>query len=329
MELVVYDEKYRTALEDYPLSEEHLTYTAHPLELLERRVRMSTYTPVVILENEQVAGFFVLDTGDDKFHYTDQPDSILLRGYSIHPAYQGRGIAKSSMALIPSYIKEHFPQVNQVVLGVNEANKAAQSLYIKAGFIDEGKRFTGRSGVQIAMCLKLKEIIIRQAIPGDEQGIVDICVTAQWNTYKELYTTEYIERIIEKYYTTARIQDEIISTSREWNGYYVAVLNDQIVGAIGGGVDEEGVAEIYVLYLDPVKRGQGIGTKLLNYFTEIQRIQYKAKEQWVSAAKGNDLGIPFYEARGFIFQMEEQAYESTGDDNISSLRYHRMIKSPC
>lgn len=161
IELVVYDEKYRPALEDYPLSEEHLTYTVHPLELLERSVR--TYTPVVIVENDQVAGFFVLDTGDDKFHYTDQSDSILLRGYSIHPAYQGRGIAKSSMALIPSYIKEHFPQVNQVVLGVNEANKAAQSLYIKAGFIDEGKRFTGRSGVQIAMCLKLHKLIVRQA----------------------------------------------------------------------------------------------------------------------------------------------------------------------
>lgn len=155
IELVAYEEKYRTILEEYPLSEVHLTFTAHPLELLERSANTSTYTPIVILEDGKVAGFFVLDKGDDKFHYTDQQDSILLRGYSIHPAYQGRGIAKTSMALIPSYIKEYFPQVNQVVLGVNEDNKAAQSLYIKAGFLDEGKRFIGRSGVQIAMCLKL------------------------------------------------------------------------------------------------------------------------------------------------------------------------------
>ncbi|TQR18868.1 GNAT family N-acetyltransferase [Psychrobacillus soli] len=155
IELVAYEENYRTILEEYPLSEVHLMFTAHPLELLERSANTSTYTPIVILEDGKVAGFFVLDTGDDKFQYTDQQESILLRGYSIHPAYQGRGIAKSSLALIPSYIKEHFPQVNQVVLGVNEANKPAQSLYIKAGFLDEGKRFTGRSGVQIAMCLKL------------------------------------------------------------------------------------------------------------------------------------------------------------------------------
>lgn len=155
IELVAYEEKYRTTFEQYPLSEEHLTFTAHPLELLKRSARTSTYTPVVILENEKVVGFFVLDTGNDKFNYTDYQDSILLRGYSIHPNYQGRGLAKSSMTLIPPYIKEHFPQVNQVVLGVNEDNKAAQSLYIKAGFIDEERAFIGRSGVQIAMCLKL------------------------------------------------------------------------------------------------------------------------------------------------------------------------------
>ncbi|WP_282240922.1 GNAT family N-acetyltransferase [Psychrobacillus sp. NEAU-3TGS] len=328
IKLVAYDENFRTALEDYPLTEEQLGFTGHPLELLERCTNISTYTPIIILEEEQVAGFFVLDTGDDKFHYTDQQDSILLRGYSIHPEYQGRGIAKSSMALLSPYIKDHFPQIKQIVLGVNEANKAAQSLYIKAGFIDEGKRFTGRSGIQIAMCLKLDKLIIRQARPGDEQGIVDVCVAAQWNTYKELYTTEYIERIIKKYYTVARIQDEIIATSLEWNGYYVALLNDQIVGTIGGGVDEEGIAEIYVLYLDPTKRGQGIGTKLLHYFTCIQRIQYKAQEQWVSIAKGNNLAIPFYEARGFIFQLEKQAYESNAEDNVSSLRYKRKI-APC
>lgn len=155
IELIAYEEKYLTILENYPLTEAHLMFTVHPIELLERSVNISTYTPIVILEDGKVAGFFVLDTGDDKFHYTDQQDSILLRGYSIHSAYQGRGIAKTSMALIPSYIKKYFPHVSQVVLGVDEDNSVAQSLYIKAGFIDEGKRFDGRSGIQIAMCLKL------------------------------------------------------------------------------------------------------------------------------------------------------------------------------
>jgi len=44
---------------------------------------------------------------------------------------------------------------NEEVKLLNEANKAAQSVYLKSGFIDEGTRFTGRSGVQIAMCLRV------------------------------------------------------------------------------------------------------------------------------------------------------------------------------
>ncbi|WP_260858083.1 GNAT family N-acetyltransferase [Bacillus sp. FJAT-22090] len=157
IELVIYEDKYQAALEDYPLSEGDLAFTGHPLELLERSKIHSTYKPVVILKDNQVAGFFVLDEGDDKFNYTDHQESILLRGYSIHPSFQRRGIAKGSLTLLPSYIMKHFSYIDQVVLGVNEANKAAHSLYIKTGFIDEGKRFNGKSGQQIAMCLKLRK----------------------------------------------------------------------------------------------------------------------------------------------------------------------------
>ncbi|MEI4770140.1 GNAT family N-acetyltransferase [Psychrobacillus sp. FJAT-51614] len=153
--LAKYEITHRTALENYPLSEEQLGFTGHPLELLERSENNYTYTPIVIKEDEKVAGFFVLDTGDDKFNYTDRQASILLRGYSVHPSFQGRGIAKISMNLLTEFVKEHFPLVDQIVLGVNEANKAAQSVYLKSGFIDEGRRFTGRSGVQIAMCLRV------------------------------------------------------------------------------------------------------------------------------------------------------------------------------
>lgn len=323
--LTIYNDDYRKSLENYPLSEEHLSFTGHPLELLERAQVNVTYTPIIITEDDQVAGFFVLDTGADKFHYTDIPESILLRGYSIHPAYQGRGIAQKSMKLLQTFVAKHFSDINRIVLGVNEANKAAQTVYAKSGFIDEGRRFNGRSGIQIAMSLSLDIIEVRMAQAGDEHGIVDVCIAAQWNTYKDLYSNDYIEGIIAKFYTVERISKEIKDTNRSWNGYFVAQLNEEIVGAIGGGVDEDGVAEVYVLYLHPAKRGQGIGTKLLSYLTEIQRAEYGAHEQWVSVTEGNQLGIPFYEAREFTFQYEQQAYESEAEDNAVSLKYKRFI----
>lgn len=58
-------------------------------------------------------------------------------------------------------------------------------------------------------------------------------------------------------------------------------------------------SEIYVLYLDPKRRREGVGTHLLDYITSIQ-IEKGAKEQWVSVQKGNHKGIPFYEARDLL-----------------------------
>ncbi|MER2078922.1 GNAT family N-acetyltransferase [Psychrobacillus psychrotolerans] len=153
--LTMYNNSYRKPLENYPLSVEQLSFTGHPLELLERANINASYTPIIITEDDQVAGFFVLDTGEDKFHYTDIEESILLRGYSIHPDYQGKGIAQASMILLQSFVAKHFPHVNRIVLGVNEANIAAQAVYIKSGFIDEGRRFNGRSGIQIAMSKRI------------------------------------------------------------------------------------------------------------------------------------------------------------------------------
>ncbi|WP_054707296.1 N-acetyltransferase [Bacillus sp. JCM 19041] len=39
-----------------------------------------------------------------------------------------------------------------------------------------------------------------------------------------------------------------------------------------------------------------------------------ATEQWVSVQKDNEKGIPFYEAKGFLFKQEVQSYESQKPD---------------
>ncbi len=319
-----YHEKYKKAL-DYQLPEEQSTYTGLPVELLDRCRSNPTYTPIVIVAGHEVAGFFILDSGDDKFRYTDKQQSLLLRGYSIQPNFQGKGIAKASLKLLPELAKRLYPSVEQVVLGVNEANKAAQAVYLSTGFVDEGRRYIGEKGLQLSMVMNINDIIVRKALPGDEQGIADVCIAGQWNTYKNIYSKAYIEKVIEKFYTVERIRKEIGETNKDWNGYFVAVQDNQIVGAIGGGVYDDTVAEVYVLYLDPHKRNQGIGTKLLQYITNVQKNKYGATEQWVSVAKENQLGIPFYEARGFTLVGEQQTYESEEDSNAISLRYKRKI----
>ena len=157
------------------------------------------------------------------------------------------------------------------------------------------------------------------------EGISKVCKEANWATYKELYSDEYIKRVIKEFYNHERILKEVTDTSRGWGGYIVAVEDNEVIGAIGGGMISKASGEVFVLYLDPNRRNEGIGTKLLEALTQQQRDEYQAKEQWVSVAKGNQKGIPFYEARGFIFNYEQRGFENTEEENYTSLRYVRKL----
>jgi len=173
------------------------------------------------------------------------------------------------------------------------------------------------------------EVIIklhfRQATLHDAPFIAEILIESQWFTYKNIFDKVYIQRMIDNYYNIKRIEEEICQVSSKWNGYYVAEDCGSILGVIGGGMINNVAAEVYVFYMNPQLRGKGIGTRLLNFFTKIQKHKYGANEQWVAVAKGNEYGIPFYEARGFIFQSEELSYGTSPEELDISLKYKRSI----
>ena len=171
----------------------------------------------------------------------------------------------------------------------------------------------------------MDSLIIRQSTIRDAIGIVDVLTASQWFTYRSLFSEDYIRELIQQYYNMQRIEQEIVSIDRKWHGYIVAEMDNTIVGVIGGGMLNLDSGEVYVLYLNPTMRGSGIGTRLLNFLTKVQKHKYGAKEQWVAVAKGNNYAIPFYEARGFIFQSEKQSYGSTVKDHDISLMYKRKI----
>lgn len=148
-------EEDRVMLKDYDLTEEQLRFTATPMGSIEKAEKEPDRFPVVILDGENIAGYFALHTNEGPRPYSRNPHAILLRSYSIRDSYQGRGIAQESMRLLPSYVREHFPEVNEIVLAVNYQNTAAQHIYQKAGFTDTGTRVMGRSGEQFIYTLLL------------------------------------------------------------------------------------------------------------------------------------------------------------------------------
>lgn len=167
-------------------------------------------------------------------------------------------------------------------------------------------------------------ITIQKATIDHIDGIAKVCIDAYWATYKELLSREYIERMINEFYTYEQLFKDVTVTNRQWNGWTVVLDDGKVVGAGAGGMISENHGELFVLYLDPSRRNEGLGSMILEAVTKELKA-YGAKEQWVSVTKYNEKAIPFYEAKGFNFIHEQDEYGIIEED-YQALRYHRILK---
>ncbi|HCA07112.1 GNAT family N-acetyltransferase [Chryseobacterium sp.] len=142
---------------NYALDENQQQYTSTVEQALNRISERndSKAFSVTVFEDDEPAGFFVLDFGDDKFELTDNTQSALLRSLSINPVLQGRGIGKEAMQIVDEFVKKTFPDCDEIVLAVNQKNLSAYHLYLKTGYAYDGKSRMGRSGPQYLMYKKL------------------------------------------------------------------------------------------------------------------------------------------------------------------------------
>ncbi|AZA79373.1 GNAT family N-acetyltransferase [Chryseobacterium sp. G0186] len=141
----------------YSLDENQLRFTAtaeQALENIKKRADNDAF-PITILEDDIPVGFFVLDFGKDKFELTDNENAVLVRSLSVNPEIQGKGVGKIAMMQVDDFVKKNFKDCNEIVLAVNQQNDLAYHIYLKAGYIYDGKTRMGRSGPQYLMYKKL------------------------------------------------------------------------------------------------------------------------------------------------------------------------------
>ncbi|CAI9395367.1 MULTISPECIES: GNAT family N-acetyltransferase [Bacillaceae] len=146
-----------------------------------------------------------------------------------------------------------------------------------------------------------------------------ICSTGWRQTVEGKLSEECQNQTVDFWYKLNRIEKDIENGSYS----YVALFDSEVVGVIGGGITGDNVSEVFVLYIDEKYRYQGIGRLLLEALTKDQ-VALGATRQWVSVQEGNHRGIPFYEARGYIFQEKKITVTETGEEQVS-LRYARAI----
>lgn len=97
----------------------------------------------VIKQDDEIIGFFKLDTHYGK-HYDFCPtDGLGLRSFVIDEKQQGNGLGKQAIAALLKYLTQYYGDYNWLYLTVNCKNAIAQRCYQKSGFTEAESLYLG------------------------------------------------------------------------------------------------------------------------------------------------------------------------------------------
>ncbi|MGI3183487.1 GNAT family N-acetyltransferase [Nioella aestuarii] len=98
-----------------------------------------------VREGDTVVGFFKIDRGYAPFHDFAQAHGWGLRGLLIGAQYQGLGLGRAMLAVLPGYLRARYPSQRLYYLTVNCRNTRAYSAYLSGGWMDAGALYHGGS----------------------------------------------------------------------------------------------------------------------------------------------------------------------------------------
>lgn len=142
-------------LENYAIDSN--PYIIKPMDALTESMHETEKHPILILKDEELIGFFILQLGVGVSKFSDNPKAILFKAHSIDLNYQGKGYAKKSLELLPDYVLYHYPMVNEIVLSVSIDNISSQMLYLRCGFSNTNKRISIGNSVEFILVKNLDQ----------------------------------------------------------------------------------------------------------------------------------------------------------------------------
>ncbi|MCS5499535.1 GNAT family N-acetyltransferase [Lysinibacillus sp. A4] len=158
MQLKFYEDKAQNLVEQYTLTEEQLRYTKSPKESIALAKQDHSRHAILAMDGNKLVTFFVLHEKEGVTPYSSNEHALLIRSFSTDFYEQGKGYAKTALQLLPDFVRKHFPLINELVLGVNVPNRAAQELYKRCGFVDEGRQAMGLRDELKVMSYYMKEV---------------------------------------------------------------------------------------------------------------------------------------------------------------------------
>ncbi|UOQ94170.1 GNAT family N-acetyltransferase [Halobacillus shinanisalinarum] len=149
LKLTEYTTDHEQSISSFYLPEEQLQFTRYPIEKITDPALPESTHHILIVNGDTPVGYFALEDGDKLGKYTNNSKARLLTSFSIDSKDQGKGYAKQGLSLLPTFIFNNLPYINEVVLGVNKKNKSAIGLYKKTGFIDNNEVIAVKKALSI------------------------------------------------------------------------------------------------------------------------------------------------------------------------------------
>jgi len=110
----------------------------------------------VVTYEDQIVGFFNVDTGYSHEYDFSIPGELGLRAFFIDQHHQGKGLGKKVIQELHGYLKISYASFDTVCLTVNCKNPAAYRLYEQTGFVDTKELYQGgAAGPQHIMRMQL------------------------------------------------------------------------------------------------------------------------------------------------------------------------------
>jgi RimJ/RimL family protein N-acetyltransferase len=152
----LYNSEWESKVRGLELEETQKDFVFTPSAALDFFQFGHTCFAVVIFHAAEPIGFFVLHRSKEALEYTNTMNTVFLRSFSIDRNRQGQGFGGAAMRLLPQFIRENLPEIEELILTVHEKNIPAMKLYEKSGFTYNGKTKEGRKGTERVLIFTLK-----------------------------------------------------------------------------------------------------------------------------------------------------------------------------
>lgn len=156
--------------------------------------------------------------------------------------------------------------------------------------------------------------LIRKAKVNDAEGVARVHVDTWQSHYRGQISDEYLDNI--SIQQRKDMWEKDFSTPEKKSETFVTEIDNKIIGfcSVGPSRDKDAdklTSELYAIYLDPSKQGNGIGKVLMETGLNFLKEQGFVKVTlWV--LKSNESTISFYKSQGWELDGTEMKSEEKG-----------------